>query len=344
MRNLLQFIQNELQADRPVASAVIVSSSGSTPRSIGSRMAVGVSGRTHGTVGGGPGEAMAQRHAQKVHHTQCSMLLKLDLTGKDAADAGMICGGQQEILIEYIEPLPENQDLYSQLLEYWDSGRGSTLYTVFRENRQGTDVLFRALDSRSLPHYLPDSLRQRAAAWGDKSRLPTFAQEEDLTVLMEPMCSPGMVVIAGAGHVGQATANLTAMVGFITVVLDDRADFLNESTLPNVHQRHKMDGFETCFDGLELSSEASIVILTRGHVHDKTVLAQALRTQAGYIGMIGSRKKRDAIYQSLREQGFEQSELNRVHCPIGLSIGADTPQEIAVSIVAELIQERAKTK
>jgi xanthine dehydrogenase accessory factor len=344
MRNLLQFIHNELQNDRPVVSAVIVSSSGSTPRSTGSRMAVGKDGQTLGSVGGGPGEAMAQRHAHKVYQEKRSRLLKLDLTGKDAADAGMICGGQQEILIEYISPRPENLRLFSQLLESWDAGQGSALYTVFREDSHGAEILVRTQDSQSLPDSLPQSLRQVAVSWPGKSRLPSFSQEDGFSVLMEPIRSPGTVVIAGAGHVGQATAVLCAMVGFITTVLDDRAGFLNEHSLPGVHQRLQVDRFETCFQGLQIPTNACIVILTRGHVHDKTVLAQALQTPASYIGMIGSTKKRDAIYSDLREQGFEQWELDRVHCPIGLSIGADTPQEIAVSIVAELIQERAKTK
>ena len=344
MRTLLEFIYNELLAERPVASAVIVSSSGSTPRSTGSRMVVGMDGQAHGTVGGGPGEAMAQRHAYKVHHEQQSSLLKLDLTGKEAADAGMICGGEQEILVEYIPPLPENLKLFAQLLNSWDTGRLHTLYTAFREDLHGAEILARALDPQSLPETVPDALRQAAVAWDGRSRLPTYSQEDGVTVLMEPIRSPGTVVIAGAGHVGQATASLSSIVGFVTIVLDDRADFLHPSSLPNVHQRCKVDGFESCFSGLDISPDVSVVILTRGHVHDRTVLAQALRTPAGYIGMIGSTKKRDAIYRSLREQGFTQSELDRVHCPIGLAIGADTPQEIAVSIVAELIQERAQKK
>jgi xanthine dehydrogenase accessory factor len=307
-------------------------------------MVVGIGGQTHGTVGGGPGEAMAQRHAHKVHQEQRSSLLKLDLTGKDAADAGMICGGKQEILVEYIPPLPGNQELFAQLLNSWDTGRGTALYTAFREAVHGTEVLARTLDPNSLPDSFPDSLRKTVLTWGQKSRLPKFSQEDGVTVLMEPMRSPGTVIIAGAGHVGQATASLCATVGFITIVVDDRADFLEQSSLPDVHQRRQVDDFETCFTGLDISPDASIIILTRGHVHDKTVLAQALRTPAEYIGMIGSRKKRDAIYRSLMEYGFAQSELDRVYCPIGLSIGADTPQEIAVSIVAELIQERAKRK
>ncbi len=99
-----------------------------------------------------------------------------------------------------------------------------------------------------------------------------------------------------------------------------------------------LESFNDAFSGLSVGRDDFIVILTRGHLHDKTVLAQALKTGAGYIGMIGSRRKRDAIYGALLEEGFGQRDIDRVHSPIGLSIGADTPEEIAVSIVAEMIQ------
>jgi len=84
-----------------------------------------------------------------------------------------------------------------------------------------------------------------------------------------------------------------------------------------------------------------LLILTRGHLYDQEVLAQALRTPARYIGMIGSRKKRDLVYQNLRDQGFTEADFSRVHCPIGTSIGSETPQEIGISIVGELIAARA---
>jgi xanthine dehydrogenase accessory factor len=99
--------------------------------------------------------------------------------------------------------------------------------------------------------------------------------------------------------------------------------------------------FDEAMNDLNIHEESYLVIVTRGHVHDKTVLAQALRTRARYIGMIGSRTKRDATYEALTKEGFTVGDFARVHAPVGLSIGAETPEEIAISIVAELIQARA---
>jgi xanthine dehydrogenase accessory factor len=343
MRQLLEFVLSEFQRRRPVVSAVIVSSSGSAPRSKGSRMAVARDGTARGTVGGGPAEAMAQKEAMEVHASQRSTLLELDLTGKQAAEAGMICGGRQEILIEHLPAGPDNVNLFQNLLDDWESGQSKVLITAFAHDSHSTSILSRTLDPAALPADLPESLRREVIKRAASSRSPVALSESGVAVLVEPIRSPGTLYIAGAGHVGQATAALCAFTGFSTVILDDRADFLTRERLPQASRFHRVQGFEDCFNNLEVRPDEFIVILTRGHVHDRTVLAQALQTPARYIGMIGSTKKRDAIYSSLQKNGVTRAELERVHCPIGLSIGADTPEEIAVSIVAELINERAKT-
>ena len=101
-----------------------------------------------------------------------------------------------------------------------------------------------------------------------------------------------------------------------------------------------MPDFAHCFDELAPGTRDYIVIVTRGHLHDGTVLAQALRTEATYIGMIGSSRKKEQVFQRMREEGFTQTDLERVHSPIGLAIGAETPEEIAISIIAQCIAHR----
>ena len=102
-----------------------------------------------------------------------------------------------------------------------------------------------------------------------------------------------------------------------------------------------LPGFDACLDGISIDKDSYIVIVTRGHLHDLEVLEQALRTEAGYIGMIGSRRKRNAIYAQLLDRDVSEAQLEQVRCPIGIAIEADTPEEIAVSIVGELIYQRA---
>ncbi|MBN1689677.1 MAG: XdhC family protein, partial [Dehalococcoidia bacterium] len=138
--------------------------------------------------------------------------------------------------------------------------------------------------------------------------------------------------------------DLAVRVGFAAVVLDDRAEYANRERFALPAEVIVLKSFENCFEGLQIDDDSYVVIVTRGHVYDKTVLAQALHTKAGYIGMIGSIPKRDAIYRALLADGFTAQQLEKVHCPIGLKIDTETPAEIAVSIVGELIAQRAQKR
>ncbi len=152
----------------------------------------------------------------------------------------------------------------------------------------------------------------------------------------------GTAYLFGAGHVSKAVAALARMVGFHVVVLDDRAEFANVERFPGCAVQ-VIDSFERLPE-LAIDANSYLLIITRGHLFDRVVLEWALNTPAGYIGMIGSRSKREAIYSHLREQGVPKERLDEVHSPIGLAIGAETPEEIAVSVIAELIQTRAAAR
>ena len=147
----------------------------------------------------------------------------------------------------------------------------------------------------------------------------------------------------GAGHVAQPTARLATLVGFRVWAVDDR-EYANGDRFPEAEKIRVVEDFGSALKGLTIDRNAFIVIVTRGHLHDKTVLAQALHTDAAYIGMIGSRRKRDHIFKALLKQGFTAADLKRVYSPIGLEIGAETPAEIALSIVAELVKVRAEVR
>jgi len=187
----------------------------------------------------------------------------------------------------------------------------------------------------------PVSLLEALATRASKERLPEVLEIETHQFFVESALPSETVYLFGAGHVSQQVALVAALVNFKTVVLDDRAEFANQERFLQADEVIVVTSFNQAFTGLAIDHDSYLVILTRGHVNDKTVLAQALRTKAGYIGMIGSRRKRDMVYQELLNEGFTQEDINRVHCPIGLNIGGETPQEIAVSIVAELIQVRS---
>lgn len=155
-----------------------------------------------------------------------------------------------------------------------------------------------------------------------------------------PDCS--RVYIFGAGPVPQQLVPIAVAAGFYTVVLDEQLDLVTPERFPLAHQIIPLESFEQALSGLEINAQSYLVIATPDHNHDKTVLTQALRSQAGYIGMVRSKRDRNALYQTLIQEGFTLDELERVHSPIGLAIRAKLPAEIAVSITAELIKVRAE--
>ncbi len=182
---------------------------------------------------------------------------------------------------------------------------------------------------------------------GKKTRLLAFQPEgkgsswEKADVLLEPILSEPTVYLFGAGHVSQQIAPLAKKVLFKVVVIDDREMFANRERFPDSDEI-LVSEFEGCFDRLPIDESSYIVIVTRGHLYDGSVLEQAVKTNARYIGMIGSRKKIHILYQQLMKKGISKETLNRVYAPIGLEIHSETPEEIAVSIVAQLIQVRGE--
>lgn len=158
-----------------------------------------------------------------------------------------------------------------------------------------------------------------------------------LDVFIEPIKPTQVVCIFGAGHIAQPLSRMAKVAGFDVVVVDDRPTFANPERFPEADAIYG-EGFDEAFGELELNRNSYIVIVTRGHLHDQHVLKWALSTDARYIGMIGSKRKINTVYKNLQEEGVPEGEFKRVHAPIGLDIGAETPEEIAVSILAQIVQ------
>lgn len=148
--------------------------------------------------------------------------------------------------------------------------------------------------------------------------------------------------IFGGGHVAYALEPVLRHVDFRTVVIDDREEYANPERYPYAERTIAVDNFDHAFDDIETDEDSYIIIVTRGHRGDLQVLRQALKTPHAYLGMIGSRRKNRLLYDALLEEGFKEENFADVHSPIGLSIGSETPEEIAISIVAEIIQARAE--
>jgi len=312
MNEILTTIIDTLSQNRHAVFCGIVESSGSAPRTSGARMLVLPDGSIRGSVGGGPVEgASVTKALGMLEGDDTHRFLTFDLSSATAADAGMVCGGAVKVLLQRV--VPEQRAFFEKLRDMFRERQRPSLVTVMREDSDPVLGMWSAsagLEGVGLPEAMAAELSRKAS----KARQNFRIGDGGVTVFAEPLIAPTVLHIVGAGHVALATSR-------------------------EAREVRVLENFEDCLK--DLGPDDYVVIVTRGHLHDRDVLAQALRTEAGYIGMIGSRSKRDAVYRSLLESGYVQADIDRVFCPIGMSIGADTPEEIAVSIVGEMIRVRA---
>jgi len=346
VENIYQKIDHYLHEGQRVVLARIIRQAGSSPRTLGTACLVAESGRLTGTIGGGRLEFEVLTRAQGVLKNGRSTLLPFQMTGDEVAASEMICGGTVDVYLEPVFPGNETaRDIFNHLALLSGQGHAGTLVTRIAEGIDWTDTGCRMLmePGGKITGRIdaPADLKQRVLyPGGDGQAVLVKSEKTDAAFFVEPIRPDDVLYLFGAGHVSRCVAGIAETVGFSVVVVDDRAEFASRDRFP-----HAVDivaiPFTTAFEQIHVAASAYIVIVTRGHSHDRDVLRWALTQPVSYLGMIGSRRKREIIYRSLMDEGVAADRLARVHSPIGLSIGAQTPEEIAVSIVAELIAVRA---
>ena len=348
MKVIAETARQLLSAGSPFVLATIFSRHGSAPRTAGTRMIVAADGRATGTIGGGLFEARVAERASEVLASKASAVIAFDMSHDDVAGMDMICGGRVEVLLEHIKPGTAAAAVYAAWRDPEHAPEPCLLVTVVRFAAGKMDCITHGFlrNGQAICGDLQIDEDVRQAINQDRDRTPTLQTVtlRDALILIQPVGPSETVFIFGAGHVAKPTAGLAKLVGFRVWVVDDRPEFANADRFPEADDLRVVRRFEAALGGLPIDSRAYLVIVTRGHLHDLTVLRQALRTSAGYIGMIGSRYKRKQVFDALSREGFSERDLNRVHSPIGIDIGAESCEEIAVSIVAELVQARARNR
>jgi xanthine dehydrogenase accessory factor len=328
--------------------ATVVGRQGAAPRTAGSKMIITGEGRGIGTIGGGLLEADVTARAVELIERKRSGWMHFDMSGDIAATTDMVCGGSLDVLLAFVPSTAANRALFERWLQVVETKRSGCLVTVALPAgdtlRETGHCLVIPTDPFVGSFPLGRSALQTVLSAAQAATGIEILRLDEALVVLEPVPRVCSALLFGGGHVARPTARLAAMVGFEVWVSDDRPDFVTRKRFPDAHQLRVLDSFERAFTGLRVDSSSYVIIFTRGHLHDKIVLAQALATDAGYIGMIGSRRKRDTIYSALQAEGVDPARIERVHCPIGAAIGAETPEEIAVSIVAEMIMQRSQNK
>lgn len=331
-----------------LAIATIINDRGSTPRTSGSKMVVYPNGGISGTIGGGAVEGDVIQRAMRLFETRGAEIISYDLNlGANIEQMDLICGGRLQVLIEHVPAHEKNIGLYHSAQEELQGSRSFFWITRITDDNGKLQVV-RALKKSQNEFMGPIEIKDELQTLIDSNSCISngfsFIEREGHFYVIEAIQPPDTIFLFGAGHVSKEIAALSKKVGFRIIVFDDRVEFANADRFPDADEILVCPEYSEVFKAFDTNEGDYIVIVTRGHRFDKEVLAQALRTKAGYIGMIGSRKKRDTIYKELMNKGFTQSALEQVYCPIGLSINAETPTEIAVSVVAQLIEQRANRK
>ncbi len=342
MENLLAETIRLLEAGQDLAWATVISNTGSTPRRAGSRMLVDQGGRVvTGSVGGGRLEADTLELVGRILPRRGRELMRFDLTGRDAAETDMICGGRAAVWVETLTPADlETVRRLSDSLARGERPRWLTWIAPLADGFSESHLLLREGEVQAGGLSLPGELYRDLAPRGDQPLLVTLPH--DLGMLFCELLGPkSRLYIFGGGHVALELAWLASRLDFEVVVVDDREEFANRERFPMASQVW-VRPLERALEGVGMDDYCYLVIVTRGHLYDLEVLHQCLSGRPAYLGMIGSRRKRDLIYRELVSRGVDPARLEEVHSPIGIKMPAETPAEIALSIAVELVTTRAE--
>jgi xanthine dehydrogenase accessory factor len=342
-REIIGLLLEALSAGRNAALCRLLETRGSAPQKPGAAMLVYPDGTQFGTIGGGCVEAETKSLALRALASGRSRIAHFTLDHDEGWNQGLICGGRMLMAIEpisddasqgYLQKLAKALDSRSPIVEaiVFDSqASGLPECAAFLFDEGGGLIAFRGIEADrpalEIPQtaFRPPAPNTRCWAAGGIAWLPAT-----------PKCR---LVLVGAGHVAQAVAALASDLDFEVWVVDDREDFASDSRFPAASGRI-VGAIDHVLKELDIDSDTYCVIVTRGHTHDREALYRLVGRGARYVGMIGSRRKIQLIFDHLISDGVPADWLSKVYAPLGVDIGSRTVAEIAISICAELVSHR----
>lgn len=335
--DLLQQAAAWQAAQKRVAVATVVKTWGSSPRPPGSMLIVNEAGEFVGSVSGGCIEGAVIGAAQAAMADGVPRLLEFGVTNDMAWEVGLACGGQVQVFVKPLSAAGADGERLSALLAALRERRPVALVTTIPD---GICELLADPQAASPPRPVadPELLSAVRDALGSERcvELPSSSEADGgPRRFVQPFCPPIRLLIIGAVHIAQPLSQLAAVAGMLVVVIDPRTAFANELRFPGIERVTAWPG--PALAQLGLDRRSAVVTLTHDPKLDDPALEAALRSPAPYIGSLGSGKTHSSRLARLRERGFSDEDLRRIHGPVGLKIGARSPAEIAVSILAEVI-------
>ena len=341
MRDLLTTLDEWAAADPEVAVATVVRTSGSTPRPVGARMAVSRDGRMAGSVSGGCLEgAIVEEALATLEGRALPRVLHYGISDEMGWEVGLACGGTVDVLLHTLRWDGADPAL-AALRGGLEGKRPVAVVTVLDGEHAGRTATVDE-DGRvsgSLGTADLDTAAASAAANRLQTGQPGVEDASGTQLYVEPHVPVPLLAVVGAVHVGIALARLAKVLGYRVVVIDPRTAFLTEERL-GVADERVARWPQDVLPGLDLGPRDAAVCLSHDAKFDEPTLDCLLRSEVGYIGAIGSRNTAARRVGRLRNSGFGDADIARVHSPVGLDLGARTPEEIALAILAEIVAER----
>ncbi|MFN8467469.1 MAG: XdhC/CoxI family protein [Caldilineaceae bacterium] len=342
MRNLLPIIDRWRGQAKQVAMATLIQIYGSAPQPLGARMAISSAGEMAGSVSGGCVEGAIVQEALEVLATGRPRSVEYGIADELAQSVGLACGGQIGV---FIEPWPPDDLVVADYERAVRNARLVALGLVVRGPLTGGRLLVwpgkqlhGSLGNTDLDHLAADRA-QPLLEQQQSAILPCEVEGQASSVFIDVQPPPPRLVIVGAVHIAIPLITYAKVLGFYTIVLDARSAFATPERFQHV-DRLQVGWPADALAELEVDEGTYVVVLTHDEKIDDPALVYACRSPARYIGALGSRRTHAKRCERLTELGLTEGELARIHAPIGISIGARTPEEIAISIAAELVAAR----
>jgi xanthine dehydrogenase accessory factor len=347
MNNIYLLLPDIVKPSAYFAVATVIETSGSTPQKSGCSALFGSSGLIAGTIGGGILEGKVQQIAMELLKKKESGIYHFNLDYDISFKQNAICGGQATILIDASPG--EHSSVFNQVKESHANRMAGVLITTVSGNDDLNKKIRRywvtSDENDVLPERYSDFVREEVKRLFlsenkngfKKTEMAFNGETKSELVLLEHLSPPPQLIIAGAGHIGKALAHLGKLLEFEVTVIDNRPEFANEFNIPDA-DHIIVEDIGIAMQNLKQDAGSYIVIVTRGHDDDAKALLPCINSCAAYVGMIGSRNKIAKMHNSfIQNEWANEKQWGAIHAPIGLEIGSQTVEEIAVSIAAQLV-------
>jgi xanthine dehydrogenase accessory factor len=322
VNSLLKQAINWINEGQEVAFATVIGTWGSSPRPIGSQLIINGKGEFVGSVSGGCIEGAVIGEALNTISDGENRILSFGVTNDEAWEVGLACGGDIRILVE-------NSDSIEILRQIMDEMPFATITNLNSKNK-----IYHSQNNHNSTDGLSENLLNHLKM-AVKSNIPRLIMDNDEEIFIQVYNKPLRCAIIGAVHISQALIPMAKVAGFDVLLIDPRGSFATEERFPNVDIN---DGWpDDAMLEFNADNRSAVVTLTHDPKLDDPALEVALKSKAFYIGSLGSRRTHAARIERLTDKGYSKEDLSRINAPVGLDIGAKSPSEIAVSILAEII-------